>query len=340
MKVLVAGGAGIVGVRLADAFLGAGHRVVVYDDMSGEHSGDGARWLDRRRNATGRLMFAFRNVRDSGELERAVDGCDAVVHAAAPPEGSEDARELAVRVQGTLAILDAIERRAPSAHLVLLSEALVYGSPALVRGGTAMFATREAQILAPETPAAAAAACAEQYAFAAARGGGRKATVIRLPVVYASDALFALSDGWPARLVSAARGGAAIAPPVDPRWPVDLVHVEDVASAIDAILAKPALSVGEAFNVGGGARSAPSMWELVQHLADLGSRARLLPPLAGQRPSPVLDVSRIGKILEWEPKVAWRDGLARLFAVAPASEGTPQAATQALVAWPRAEGLA
>lgn len=345
MNVLVAGGAGMVGARVCDALIGAGHRVVVFDDMSAPHAADNARWLDRRRNGTGRLSFVFRDVRDSAEIERAMGEVDAVVHAASPFPGADDSLELGVRVHGTLALLHSIARRAPGTHLVLLSESGVYGSPALVRGGTAMFAAREAQVLTPAGSAAAAAACAEQYVLAAARGAGTygtcKATVLRLPAVYGSDAVYAASDAFLARLATAARAGSPLAPIADPRWPFDLVSVDDVAAALLAVLERPERSSGEAFNVGGGARHAPSVWEMTQHLASLGGRAQLLPPLAGARPSPVLDVTRIGRVLEWEPATAWREGLSSLFAVATPTGGRIiEAASQALVAWPRAEGLA
>lgn len=340
MNVLVAGGAGTVGVRLADALIDAGNRVVVYDDMSAPHAADGARWLDRRRNATGRLSFVFRDVRSGNELDRAIGGADAVVHAAAPLAGCGDALELDVRVHGTLALLGAIERRAPAAHLVLLSDSAVYGSPVMVRGGTAMFAAREAQILTPTTAAAAAAACAEQYVFAAARSASRRATVLRLPAVYASDPVYGAGESFPARLVAAARTGSQIASIADPRWPYDLVHVDDVTNALLRVLAQP-VSIGEAYNVGGGARFAPSVWDMNQHLTSLGGRAVLLPPLSETKPSPVLDVTRITRALAWEPTVAWKEGLARLFTNStPAHIETIEAAAQAMVAWPRAEGLA
>lgn len=351
MRILIAGGSGTVGVRLADALLENGNQVLVYDDMSGIHSRSCARWLDRRRNASA-LSFVFRDLFDTNELERAMTGVDAVIHAAAPPPGADAPAELSVRVSGTLALLSAMERRAPDAHLVLLSDATVYGCPALLRNGTAMFAAREAQILAPESNAAAAAASAEQYAFAAARSRQRKATVLRMPAVYASDALYAATDAWIARLVTAARAGAAVAPLADPRWPWDLVHADDVATAVQAVLLRPEVAAGEAFNVAGGARSAPSIWELVQHLGSIGGRARLLPPMAGQQPTPVLDLTRIQRMLGWEPRIAWRDGIAGLFASVPTEwavesarsgstgSGTLEAGAQALVAWPRAEGLA
>ena len=345
MNILVAGGAGTVGVRISDALLDAGHRVVVLDDMSGASSADGARWLDPRHDATTRLSFVFRSVLDAQELDRAIANVDAVIHAAAPPSGADSPEELSVRVQGTLALLGAMERRAPDAHLVLLSDSGIYGCPALLRGGTAMFAAREQQVLAPETPGAVAAACAEQYAFAAARSGLRKTTILRLPCVYASDTLYAAGETWHARLVAAAKAGDEIVALADPRWPADLLHADDLALAVRMVLERPDVASGEVYNVGGGARLAPSLWELVEHLATLGGRARLTPPLTANKPSPVLDLGKIKRALNWQPQVSWRDGLARLFTSLStgweASTRSPAAAgSQALVAWPRAEGLA
>lgn len=362
MDVLITGGAGFLGASLAEALLAGGSRVTVFDNLSNPAAEAAARRLNARWDRTGRLTFVFRDVRDAAELERAVVGMDAVFHAAGN-DGEETAlldprEDFSTRVSGTFNVLEAMRARAPLAHLILPSSASVYGVPPVING-CATIAANETQPLSPENPSASGSACAEKYALAYARAYGLRVTVLRLATVYGSDSRYAGGDGLVARLISAARQRFAIAPPSDPRWPIDLVHVDDVSEAALSLWASPDEANGQVFNVGGGARLAPSLFEIAEHLALLGGHLSLLPPIGSAHPAFVLDNSRLRGAVEWEPAVDWQEGISRLFAVTdPLSRRDDAADTDhfhsndswdgishpldsgAVVAWPRAEGLA
>jgi UDP-glucose 4-epimerase len=73
-NVLVTGGAGFIGVHLADHLTDAGHRVTVIDNES----------LGNRADLTeGRVRFLAGDLRDRDQLGAALEGQDAVVHLAA-----------------------------------------------------------------------------------------------------------------------------------------------------------------------------------------------------------------------------------------------------------------
>ena len=361
VNVLITGGAGFLGAHLAEALLLEGHRVTIFDNLSRSDAADAARVLNARFDRTGRLSFVFRDVRHAREVERAVEGMDAVFHGAGF-ESEESAlldprEDFSTRVSGTFNLLEAMRCHAPLAHLVLASSAAVYGPPPIVRG-VATFAASERQPLAPETPFASGAACAEKYALAYARAYGLRVTVFRLANVYGNEPAFASADGWLPRLVAAAHGGFAIAPPTDPRWPVDLLHVEDVGRVALAAWEDPAPCIGQVFNLGGGAHNAPSLWEIAEHLGSIGGRLSLLPPIHNARPSFVLDCTRIREALGWKPFIEWPDGLERVYAMAgglpelddvhplgaslagAGNQELPPLESGGLVAWPRAEGQA
>ena len=345
MDVLVTGGAGFLGSRLADRLLALGHRVTIFDNLSSEGAEISARRLNTAHDATGRLTFVFRDVRDSREVERAVVGKDAIFHAAGL-ESEESAlldprEDFSVRVIGTFNVLEAMRARAPLAHLVLASSASVYGPPPLVDGRSTI-AANERQATAPHDPYASGACCGEKYALAFTRAYGLRVTVLRLANVY-GDATSPGHAGWLARLIAAARGGYAVAPPSDPRWPVDLVDVSDVCSAAVAVWSASQQTVGHVFNVGGGAKAAPSLFEVAEFLGLLGGQLSFLPPIGNARPAFVLDSGRLTRVTGWEPSVGWRDGLSRLFSTDDPQileDRHPESERQALVAWPRAEGLA
>ncbi len=78
MKVMITGGAGFIGSHLAEAMLGAGHRVLVVDDLS---TGS----LDNIRHLMGREGFQFvrETVRNPATMAVLVDQCEVIVHLAA-----------------------------------------------------------------------------------------------------------------------------------------------------------------------------------------------------------------------------------------------------------------
>ena len=123
-RILVTGGAGYVGAVSVEAFLAAGHDVVVLDDLSTGHRSavpDGARLIvgDYGDRATAAAAFAEESI-------------DAILHCAARSlvgESLQDpARYFGDNVAGGIALLEAA-RAAGVARFVLSSTAAVYGIP-------------------------------------------------------------------------------------------------------------------------------------------------------------------------------------------------------------------
>ena len=114
MRVLVTGSEGFVGSVLLPELRRHGHDVIGW--QSSRHP-------------------AGVDVRDPEEVRRRLAEArpDAVVHLAGithlPKVLSDPANALAVNVNGTLNVLDAIRREAPKARVLLISSAAVYGSP-------------------------------------------------------------------------------------------------------------------------------------------------------------------------------------------------------------------
>lgn len=122
--VLVTGGAGYIGSHAVKALKGAGHQVIVYDDLSAGHR-QAARFAEG---------FIEGSIHDTERLRRALrdHGCEAVMHFAAWLSVGDSVRDPAGyyrnNVIGALSVLDAmVAEQVP--HLVFSSTAAVFGNP-------------------------------------------------------------------------------------------------------------------------------------------------------------------------------------------------------------------
>ena len=121
MKVLVTGGAGFIGSHVVDKLVAAGHVPVIHDRVTSP-------WHD---------PLAFETVVGDllavDDLERAMLGCDAVLHLAAAADVNEVAKDPleaeSANSRGTMMVLEAA-RRAGVARVVYASTIWVYtGEP-------------------------------------------------------------------------------------------------------------------------------------------------------------------------------------------------------------------
>jgi UDP-glucose 4-epimerase len=123
MQVLVTGGAGYVGSGVVEELIRAGHRAVVYDDLSKGH----------RDAVHPQATFVHADLLDASALRESLRGVDAVVHMAADSLVGESVQDPAKyyrnNVVAGLALLDAM-RAQGTRWLVFSSTAAVYGEPA------------------------------------------------------------------------------------------------------------------------------------------------------------------------------------------------------------------
>ena len=123
MDVLLTGGAGYIGSHLARALTSAGHRCVVYDNLSAGHA-----------QAVGQVPLVVGDVIDTEALAKAMKehSIDAVIHLAAFIEAGESVENpgkyFRNNTVGGLALLEAM-RSAGVARMVFSSTAAVYGQP-------------------------------------------------------------------------------------------------------------------------------------------------------------------------------------------------------------------
>lgn len=124
-RVLVVGGAGYIGSHVCQALLAAGHRPVVFDNLSTGH----------KENILPESKFIEGDILDSPALEAAMQDIDAVIHLAALKAAGESmtdpARFATQNLSGTVNLLNAAVNANIKAF-VFSSSAAVYGEPKYV----------------------------------------------------------------------------------------------------------------------------------------------------------------------------------------------------------------
>ena len=168
MRVLVTGGAGFIGHHLVRALLERGDEVAVIDDFrTGRH------W--RLADVVDRIHLVEGDIRDSAALDRAMHGCQVVLHEAALPSVAMSIRDPRlssdINVTGTVEVMLAAVR-AGVRRVVFAGSSSIYGAdPRLPR--------LEAHMPDPRSPYAVNKLAGEQMVHVLAALNGIESVVLR-----------------------------------------------------------------------------------------------------------------------------------------------------------------
>ncbi len=298
MRILVTGGAGFIGSNVADRFVALGHEVAVFDDLSSGF----------REFVPPKAKFYEGDLADAIAVDAAVADFrpDVVDHHAAQIDVRKsvtdpvfDAR---VNVLGSIGLLQAC-----TAHGV---RKFVYASTggALYGEGRQLPATEDHPVN-PEAPYGASKHTVEHYLYLWKLLHGLDYTVLRYPNVYGPrqnphgeagvNAIFIglMLAGQPPKIFG---DGHAVR---------DYLYVDDVVEGNVLALTKGS---GERVNLGTGVGT--SVNDIVRELKAITGfpgEAIHLPARPGEVQRIYLDATRARKILGWEPKVTFREGLRR-----------------------------
>jgi dTDP-L-rhamnose 4-epimerase len=342
-KVLITGGAGFIGSHLADALLAKGYRVRALDNLSEQvHGGssDFPAYLDRD------VETCKADVREARDLDRALDGVDAVFHFASAVGVGQSMYEIEKYVdinnRGTAVLLEALRRR-PVAKLIVASSMSIYGEglyrdskgglcaprPRSVEqlkaarwdlvdsAGMALepVPTPEEKVPMPESIYALSKYDQEMMCLLFGRAYDIPVAALRFFNVYGERQ--ALSNPYTGVLaIFAARYLNGRAPVIfeDGRQKRDFVHVRDLAAGCVLAL-ESAGARNDVFNLGGG--TPYSVLEIAERLGTILGKARLRPRVNGTYRSGDIrncfaDISKARRVLGYEPTITLEAGLTSL----------------------------
>ncbi|MBI5827070.1 MAG: NAD-dependent epimerase/dehydratase family protein [Deltaproteobacteria bacterium] len=307
MKILVTGGAGFIGSNVVDAYTGAGHEVVVVDNL---YSG-------KRENLNPKARFYLMDIR-SGEVGKLFEHerPDCVNHHAAqmsvPASVQDPVFDADVNVRGFLNVLEAARRCGTKKVIFISSGGAVYGD-------AREYPTGETYSPQPLSPYGITKAVSEQYLFFYNHQYGLDYTVLRYANVYGPRQIPHGEAGVVAifmdRLINA-KPCTLYHYADEPRGMTrDYCLVEDVARA--NLLALDKGSRG-AYNIGTGvathtAELFDSIYEAIKRrVKDLPPELKT-PARAQARPGDLkrscLNIGRAKEELGWLPGANLREGL-------------------------------
>lgn len=334
MRILVTGGAGMVGSHAAESWASQGHDVTVLDNLMRsrlfEWPKESVEYNWRLLGELPRIRQVLGDIRSAEDVRRAVgDGVDAVLHAAAQPGVGFSIRnpqeDFSINALGTLQVLETVRQVSPNAAFLYCSTNKVYGTNvdqlALKEQATRyVFADGVAGVseamsvdLAGHTPYGVSKLAGEFYVQDYAHTFGMRTGVFRMSCIYGTRQFGFEDQGWLAHFTVSTLLDRPITLYGNGKQVRDVLYVTDLVRAFDRFLA--GTQRHGVYNIGGGPGSTLSLLELLEELHRLLGRK---PPiqLADWRPSDqrvyVSDIRKAATELQWSPQVSVREGIQRL----------------------------
>jgi UDP-glucose 4-epimerase len=312
VRVLVTGAAGFIGSHLVDRLLAEGEEVLGVDDLS---SGALANLADARRSKMGKFTFQRVDITSTAlpELIKR-QRPEVVFHLAAQVDVrksvSNPIHDAMLNIIGTLNILQASKEAGTSKVVFTSSGGCIYGEPDESR-----LPVTEDQIFLPESlpesPYGVSKKVVLDYLRYFKAVQDLDYTALALSNVYGPRQEPASEVGLEGQVVAIFSrkmlGGRPCTIYGDGKQTRDFIFVDDVVSAFVAARERGS---GELVNVGSGREL--SVNELYSRLAEL-TGTRFEPVYAAARPGElnriVVDPSKAGRVLGWQPSVDLDDGL-------------------------------
>jgi CDP-paratose 2-epimerase len=330
MRILITGGAGFIGCNLADACVRGGHQVTIFDNLSRRGSDANLAWL---RASFGEQGFRFiqGDIRDYPAILRAAAGQEAIYHLAAQTavttSVTDPRTDFEINAFGTFNVLEAARNAGHDPIFIFASTNKVYGG--MDDAPAQELATRyilpdypdgvsEARPLDFHSPYGTSKGAADQYVRDYARIYGLRSVVFRNSCIYGQRQMGVEDQGWVAWFVIAALTGQPITIYGNGKQVRDLLHVDDLIRAFQAVTDRIDITAGQIYNLGGGPANTLSIWaEFGPLLSEMVGRP--VTPAAwrdwrpGDQPVFVADVSKATREFGWAPQIGVREGIGRLF---------------------------
>lgn len=327
MTKLIIGGAGFIGINLAEYYAKRSERVIIFDNFSRKGSLENAKWL----------ASVYPNVEvirgdittDFELLKKQIDlGVSAVYHLAAQVAVTTSVRDpridFEINALGSFNVLEAARVASEPPIIFYSSTNKVYGGMEEIeiidRGHAYGYANlpngiSESVCLDFHSPYGCSKGSADQYFRDYARIYGLKTVVFRQSCIY-GERQFGIEDqGWVAWFTIAAIIGKPITIYGDGKQVRDVLYVQDLIRAFDMAYQRIDVTAGKIYNIGGGSPNAMSLLQLLEYLR-LDIRQKINVEYSDWRPGDqkvyISDCTKAKFEFGWEPVISPQEGVKSL----------------------------
>jgi CDP-paratose 2-epimerase len=328
-SVLIFGGAGFIGSNWAHRLLKTTDaKVHIFDNLSRRGVHHNLKWLQKAASGSDRLQFTIADVRDAAAVERAVQRATEIYHFAAQvavtTSVSDPRFDMEVNVGGTFNILEAARKSARRPFFLFTSTNKVYGSledHPVVRANTRYNCgeadcVSESQALDFHSPYGCSKGAADQYVHDYARIYDLPTVVFRMSCIAGPRQFGNEDQGWVAHFLYSALQNEPITLYGDGRQVRDILAVEDLMRAFEAVRNGPVRTGGEVYNVGGGLNNAISLLELIGEIRRLTGRGleyESEPVRPGDQALYVTNFEKLRRHTGWQPQRSLKQILEQMY---------------------------
>ena len=300
-RVLVTGGAGFIGSHIVDKLLSLEAEVVVLDNLE---TGK----IENISHNLSKIKFLQKDLRDDQALETALERVEFISHQAAlrsvPRSVVDPLKYNEVNVGGTLKLfLKAKEKGI---------KRIVYASSSSVYGERSDFPEKEEDFPQPISPYAVTKLFGEYYAYLFTKLYNLEVVSLRYFNVFGPrQSLESQYAVVVPKFITSILKGEVVPIYGDGQQERDFTYIDNVVEANILALVKEGIK-GEVFNIGAGKPySVNYLFNSLKKIIGKGAEYVYLPPRAGDVRKTHADISKASKLLGWEPKVDFQEGLKR-----------------------------
>ncbi len=295
MKILVTGAAGFIASHVADAYVDAGHEVVIVDDLS----------RGSLKNVNPKARFYQCDIRDQGAIEKIFQSEKPAIvnHHAAQMDVRRGVREplfdADVNILGSINLLGAAITHKVKRFIYIASAGAGYGEPQVNLVG-------EEYPINPITPYGISKHTVEHYLFTFSFLYGLEYAVLRYGNVYGPRQNSQGEAGVFAIFSEQMLAGVQPIIYGDGNKVRDYVYITDVVAANIAALER---GTNEMFNIGTGVETKDlEVFQTVRSFLGKEVEPKYAPRRPGEIDRICLDISKARRLLGWVPRISLTEG--------------------------------
>lgn len=328
--VVITGGAGFIGINLANRLIENGNRVVLIDNMSRAGSEKNFQWLDNKHR--GKFCLEVLDLADGYKLESILKNAFCIYHLAAQVAVTKSIvnplDDFESNLKGTLNILEIIRKLDNPPFLLFTSTNKVYGNldeiPLIKTDlrytpqnrDIQKYGVSEKTPLNFYSPYGCSKGAADQYVLDYSRSYGIKATVFRMSCIYGPHQFGTEDQGWVAHFLIRMLINEPIIIYGDGCQVRDILYIDDLINAMLLAYQFSDKISGKAFTIGGGSNSSISLNELVNKACKYCNNIPQIvyePWRIADQKYYVSDIRKFKNITGWFPETEIDEGIGKLF---------------------------